>query len=132
MKTITTLLQSLALSLLLVGGANAASTAAPAAMTAVVGSGGAHPARHATHPGKHASKKHPQKVDINSADAKTIHNSLLDIGASKAALIVAWRKQHGAFRSADELAQVKGIGLKTIAKNRAYIVIGSAAQPGKR
>lgn len=132
MKSISILLQSIALSLLLAGGVHAATAAAPSAKATATAS--TH-ARHATQAGHHASraaKKHPQKVDINTADAKAIHASLLDIGPSKAAAIVNWRKQHGAFRSADQLAQVKGIGLKTIEKNRAYIVVGSAGTTAKR
>ncbi|MBS0456971.1 MAG: ComEA family DNA-binding protein [Proteobacteria bacterium] len=131
MLRISSILQSIALSALLVGGAHAASK--PADKASVVAAAGHHasPARHASHGVAHAAKKTPQKVNINSADAKTLHASLLNIGQSKAEAIVAWRKQHGAFRSADELAQVKGIGLKTIEKNRSYIVLGAVASAGK-
>ena len=38
--------------------------------------------------------------------------------ATKAAAIVAYRKTNGPFRSIDELANVKGIGTKTVEKNR--------------
>ena len=72
-----------------------------------------------------------EKVNINTADANALHDSLVNIGPSKAAAIVSWRKQHGAFHSADELTQVKGIGLKTIEKNRSYIVVGSVAAATK-
>ncbi|MGN6512712.1 MAG: ComEA family DNA-binding protein [Lysobacteraceae bacterium] len=67
------------------------------------------------------------KVNINTADAATLDRVLLNIGASKAEAIVAYRKAHGAFRSADQLALVKGIGLKTVEKNRDRIVVGGAA-----
>jgi len=67
------------------------------------------------------------KVNINSADAGSIQQALINIGPSKAAAIVAYRKQHGAFHTADELAGVKGVGLKTIEKNRDRIVVGSVA-----
>jgi competence protein ComEA len=70
-----------------------------------------------------------EKVNINTADAATIDRVLLNIGPSKAEAIVAYRKQNGAFKSPDQLAQVKGIGLKTIEKNRDRIVVGGA--PGK-
>lgn len=71
------------------------------------------------------------RVNINTADAATIDAGLLNIGRSKAEAIVAYRKEHGAFRSAEQLAQVKGIGLKTIEKNRDRIVFagGGAAAP---
>ena len=62
------------------------------------------------------------RVNINTADAATIDAGLLNIGRSKAEAIVAYRKEHGAFHSAEQLAQVKGIGLKTVEKNRDRIV----------
>lgn len=68
-----------------------------------------------------------EKVNINTADAATIDRVLLNIGPSKAEAIVAYRKQNGAFKSPDQLAQVKGIGLKTIEKNRDRIVVGGGA-----
>jgi len=67
------------------------------------------------------------KVNINTADAATIDRVLLNVGPSKAEAIVAYRKAHGAFRSADQLALVKGIGLRTVEKNRARIVVGTPA-----
>ena len=67
------------------------------------------------------------KVNINTADAATIERVLVNIGMSKAEAIVAHRKAHGAFKSADELANVKGVGLKTIEKNRDRIVVGGTA-----
>ncbi len=72
-----------------------------------------------------------EKVNINTADAATLDRVLLNIGASKAEAIVAYRKQNGAFKSADQLAQVKGIGLKTVEKNRDRIVVGGAAPAAK-
>ncbi len=67
------------------------------------------------------------RVNINTADAATIDAGLLNIGRSKAEAIVAYRKAHGAFHTPEQLAQVKGIGLKTIEKNRDRIVFGGAA-----
>lgn len=57
-------------------------------------------------------------VDVNHADATTIATSLDGIGMSKANAIVAWRGEHGAFKSVDDLRQVKGIGDKTLERNR--------------
>lgn len=67
------------------------------------------------------------KVNINTADAATIDEALLNIGPAKAEAIVAYRKAHGSFKSAEQLALVKGVGLKTIEKNRDRIVVGGAA-----
>lgn len=72
-----------------------------------------------------------EKVNINTADAATLDRVLVNVGPSKAEAIVAYRKQHGAFRSAEQLAQVDGIGLKTVEKNREMIVIGGAVAPAK-
>ncbi len=60
-------------------------------------------------------------VNINSADAATLARELKGVGPAKAEAIIQYRQQHGAFRSADELALVKGIGPKFIEKNRAQI-----------
>lgn len=68
-----------------------------------------------------------EKVDINRADAATLDRVLNGVGPSKAAAIIAHRKQHGAFRSADELAEVKGIGLAIIEQNRDRIIVGGGA-----
>jgi len=67
------------------------------------------------------------KVNINTADAGTLDRVLVGVGPSKADAIVAYRKTHGAFRSADQLAGVKGIGLATIEKNRDRILVSGAA-----
>ncbi|MCL1635228.1 helix-hairpin-helix domain-containing protein [Luteimonas sp. SX5] len=70
-----------------------------------------------------------EKVNINTADAATLDRVLINVGASKAEAIVAYRKENGAFKSPEQLAQVKGIGLKTVEKNRDRIVVGGAAAP---
>ena len=73
------------------------------------------------------------KVNINTADAATLDRVLLNVGASKAEAIVAYRKANGAFKSAEQLALVKGIGLKTIEKNRDRIVfVGGAPAPARK
>jgi competence protein ComEA len=72
------------------------------------------------------------KVNINTADVAALDAVLLNVGASKAQAIVDYRKTNGPFKSAEELAMVKGIGLKTVEKNRDRIEVGrSAAAPKK-
>lgn len=71
------------------------------------------------------------KVNINTADAATIDQVLVNVGPSKAEAIVAYRKANGAFKSAEQLALVKGIGLKTVEKNRDRIVLGAVAPATK-
>ena len=67
-----------------------------------------------------------ETVNINTADAATIDRVLLNVGPAKAQAIVDYRKANGAFRSAEQLALVKGIGLKTVEKNRDRIALGGA------
>ncbi len=67
--------------------------------------------------------KVPPQVNINSADAATLAQTLEGVGEQKASAIVAHRKKHGPFKSVDALDQVKGIGEKTLEKNRARIAL---------
>ncbi len=70
-------------------------------------------------------------VDINKADAATIAKELQGIGLSKAQAIVAYREKNGAFKTADDLSKVKGIGAKTLERNRANIQVDATA-PAKK
>jgi competence protein ComEA len=65
------------------------------------------------------------KVNVNTADAATIAAALNGVGQAKAEAIVAHREQNGPFKSAEQLAEVKGIGLKTVEKNRDLIDVGA-------
>jgi len=67
-----------------------------------------------------------EHVDINTATAAEIDAALVNVGRTKAEAIVAYRKAHGRFESAEQLALVKGIGLSTVEKNRERISLGSA------
>ena len=125
MNNVKSILQTIALSLLLIGGAHASTgKAAPANKAAVVAASST--ASHARSAHAKPSGKPAMKVNINTADAAAINQALINIGPSKAAAIVAYRKQHGAFHTAEQLAEVKGVGLKT-EKNRDRIVVGGVA-----
>lgn len=62
-------------------------------------------------------------VNINTADAETISAQLNGIGLAKANAIVEYRKKHGPFRSIDDLSLVKGIGERTVDRNRPDIKV---------
>lgn len=67
-------------------------------------------------------------VDINTADAATLAKELTGIGRARAEAIVAYRTKNGPFKSADDLALVKGIGQKVIDENRANIRVERVAK----
>ena len=71
-------------------------------------------------------------VDINSADAATIAKELQGIGLSRAQAIVAYREKNGAFRSADDLRKIKGIGAKVLDRNRANIKVDAKSEGAPR
>ena len=58
-----------------------------------------------------------EKVDINTADEAALAAALKGVGLRKAAAIIEYRDQHGGFRTIDELANVRGIGLNTVDQN---------------
>lgn len=62
-------------------------------------------------------------VNINTASAEQIAAAMVGVGDSKAEAIIAFRKKHGPFKTVDDLVMVKGIGEKTLEKNRANIMV---------
>ena len=68
------------------------------------------------------------QVNINTASAEEIAEVLNGVGLSKAEKIVEYRDANGPFVHIDELVNVKGIGLRTVDKNRDAIVLGESEQ----
>jgi competence protein ComEA len=62
-------------------------------------------------------------VNVNTADAQTIANSLNGIGEKKAQAIIAYREKNGDFKTVNSLTEVAGIGEKTVEKNREDILL---------
>jgi competence protein ComEA len=64
-------------------------------------------------------------VNINTANSESLVDDLVGIGPHKAMAIVRYRQENGPFRQADDLAQVDGIGARTVELNRARIAVES-------
>jgi competence protein ComEA len=72
------------------------------------------------------------KVDINTASAAELNQVLVNVGPSKAQAIIEHRQANGPFKSVEELALVKGIGLKTVERNRDLIEARAGDAPAKK
>lgn len=64
-----------------------------------------------------------ETVNINKADAAALARVLKGVGQSKAEAIVAYRNEHGEFVDVYELANVKGIGERTVEQNESRIML---------
>ena len=69
-------------------------------------------------------------VDVNTADAKTLARELQGIGMAKAEAIVSYREKNGLFKSADDLAKVKGLGKKLVDQNKSNLKFEAAKAAG--
>ena len=72
------------------------------------------------------------KVNLNTASAEELDQVLVNVGPSKARAIVEHRQANGPFKSAEDLAQVKGIGLATVERNRDLIEVGAGSAPAAK
>ena len=71
-----------------------------------------------------ASGEKAAPVDVNSAGLEALID-LPGIGRSTAQRIIDYRKEHGPFKTVDELLNVRGIGEKSLARFRDRVTIGS-------
>ena len=65
----------------------------------------------------------PALVNINTADEAQL-TALQGVGPTKAKAITEYRKEHGPFKSVDDLKKVAGIGEKTLAALKPFITVG--------
>ena len=61
-------------------------------------------------------------VDINTADVEAL-TALPGLGPALAQRIVDYRKEHGPFKTVDELLNVRGIGERSLARFRDRITV---------
>ncbi|RDH40574.1 MAG: hypothetical protein CFE62_003240 [Candidatus Aquirickettsiella gammari] len=62
-------------------------------------------------------------VNINTADAETLVAELKGIGLKRAKAILAYRNEHGPFKSIDDLIKIRGISKRIVDQNREKIVV---------
>lgn len=63
-------------------------------------------------------------IDINTADSAALAQAINGVGPKRAEAIVAYRKEHGPFKTVEELAKVPGIGAKLVEQNKQNISVG--------
>ena len=62
------------------------------------------------------------RVDLNHASAAEIAAVLNGIGLKRAEQIIAYRERFGPIQTPEELLAIKGIGVKTLEKNRSRMI----------
>jgi competence protein ComEA len=68
-----------------------------------------------------------EKIDINTADAKTLEKTLDGIGAKKAEAIVKYRTEKGLFTKVEDLLKVDGVGEAAVKKNMDKLMVVAPA-----
>jgi competence protein ComEA len=80
-------------------------------------------ASHSSVSGKTSSALPSGKINLNTATAQQLSDGLKGVGDALAQRIVAYREQHGKFRSIDELKNVSGIGEKKLEAIRGSVTV---------
>lgn len=70
-----------------------------------------------------AQTENIKTVNINTGSAQEISSVLVGVGVKRAEQIIKLREQLGGFTEVEQLLDVKGIGAKTLEKNRAFITV---------
>ena len=64
-----------------------------------------------------------EPLNINTANAETLAEAIKGVGIKRAEAIVAYRQQHGPFKTVDALVQVRGIGQSIVDGSRAQLTV---------
>ena len=67
-----------------------------------------------------------EPIDINTASAEVLAESIVGVGPTRAAEIVAYRQLHGPFTSVDDLVLVRGIGKSIVDRSRDGLTVGAS------
>ena len=70
------------------------------------------------------------KIDINSASLEQLE-AVKGVGQDIAQNILAYKNDHGAFKTLEDLGNVKGVGTVRLEALRATFTVGSTASPGE-
>lgn len=62
-------------------------------------------------------------VNINTASAEMLAETLSGVGEIRAEAIVAWREENGPFTSVEQLTEVSGVGQAVLERNREYLLL---------
>lgn len=72
---------------------------------------------------KSATKKLPaSKINVNKANTKDLEQ-LPGVGPVISERIASYRKKHGSFKKVEDLINVEGIGKKTLADMKSFIIL---------
>jgi competence protein ComEA len=81
------------------------------------------PSSQVTEPKSMPSNPVLASININTADAETLAAELKGIGLKRAKAILAYRNEHGPFKSVDDLVMIRGISKRIVDQNREKIVV---------
>jgi competence protein ComEA len=86
---------------------------------------------HAQEPARSGSASAGQAVNLNTATVPQLE-ALPGIGRATAERIVDYRQKNGAFKKAEDLMNVQGIGEKSFLKLKPLVSVGAGAQRADR
>ena len=64
-----------------------------------------------------------ETININTADKESLMSAIKGVGEKRAEAIIAYREEHGSFKSLEELADVKGVGPSIVEANMESISV---------